>query len=147
MSRIRIRQSPHELVTKVRNAASTGAGTRQPQSLKNRPVPGKRAGISHSFSRLSPLMSILFKEQRWKPARRYSDSVNNATVPKAPSPVRMAVRCNHTKAVMAELPLGSEWRSALWLRKAAPFIIQQGPLSLHTTQKCVFRTYGSENWS
>lgn len=32
------------------------------------------------------------------------DSVNNAAVPKAPSPVRMAARRNRTKAVTADLP-------------------------------------------
>lgn len=48
-------------------------------------------------------MSILFEKQRWKLALHYSRSVNNATVPKALSPARMAVRCNHTKAVMADL--------------------------------------------
>lgn len=63
----------------------------------------KNESLSHSFTRLSLVMSILFKKQRWKLAQHYSHSVNNATVPKALSPARMAVRCNHTKAVMADL--------------------------------------------
>lgn len=48
-------------------------------------------------------MSILFEKQRWKIAQHYSHSVNNATVSKALSPARIAVRCNRTKAVMADL--------------------------------------------
>lgn len=76
-------------------------------------------------------MSILFEKQRWKLAQHYSHAVNNATVPKALSPARMAVRCNHTKAVMADLH--SAMKDGLPLADEScysTFIIQQQPVPL-----------------